>query len=268
VRETLHFLEQHGYALVFGIVMLEQIGAPIPAVPVLLAAGALAGAGKFSLALVIALATLASLLSDAVWYRLGQRKGPSILRLLCRISLEPDSCVGSTKTWFQRLGATALLIAKFVPGLSTAAPPMAGATRMPAWKFALYDTAGSAIWSGAFASLGFAFSRQLEPVVEAASRVGSGVGLTLAGGLVLYVALKYWQRRRFIRSLRSARISPEELREQMQSSEPLAIIDLRHAMELGEEALVIPGAVWFDHTQLEHRHSEIPRDRDIVLYCS
>lgn len=269
MRDTLHFLEQHGALVVFIAVLLEQIGVPIPSSPVLLAAGALAGAGKFSLTMVIALATIASLLGDIVWYILGRRKGQSILNLLCRISLEPDSCASTTKGWFSRLGASSLLIAKFVPGLSTAAPPMAGATRMSLARFTIFDLAGSLIWSGAFALLGVLFSPQLERVLEVAAQFGLTAGAVLFLIVAAYLGTKFYQRQRFLKDLRAARITPEDLMQIMETPGcEVSIIDLRSTVDLGDRPERIPGALWFSSRDFEQRHSEIPRDRDIILYCS
>src|SRR5436853_957572 len=157
-------LVRHGYLVVFGWVLAEQIGLPLPAVPFLLAAGALAGDGRLSLALVLAAAGLASLVSDSVWYWIGRVGGGRVLRWLCRISLEPDSCVRRTEDAFGRYGSRSLLIAKFVPGLNTAAPPLAGIARMRFPRFALLTGLGGAIWAGVFIGLGWLFSRQLELV--------------------------------------------------------------------------------------------------------
>src|SRR5262245_7301022 len=126
MTETINFLLQHGYAVVFWWVLAEQLGLPIPAVPVLLAAGALSGPGKLDFGMTLALGTLASLTSDTAWYALGRYRGGPVLSFLCRISLEPDSCVRRTHDTFSRHGVRSLLIAKFVPGLNTAAPPLAG----------------------------------------------------------------------------------------------------------------------------------------------
>src|SRR5271154_2465940 len=106
------------------------MGLPVPSFPVLLGMGALAGLGNFSFEASLALAVGAALIGDLVWFRLGRVRGHSILNLLCRMSLEPDSCVSNTKSLFARLGARALLVAKFVPGLGATAPPLAGGRRI------------------------------------------------------------------------------------------------------------------------------------------
>ena len=165
MSETLKFVAQHGYVLLFFWVLAEQIGLPIPAFPILLG-------GRCSLRIGSAharelrsvLAAMASLISDSVWYQLGRRRGASILGFLCKISLEPDSCVRRTEDTFQTYGARSLLVAKFVPGLNTAAPPMAGVTGMPRWRFTSWSALGGLLWSGSFILVGYFFSNQLERI--------------------------------------------------------------------------------------------------------
>jgi membrane protein DedA with SNARE-associated domain len=268
VRDLNLLLQQYGYVAIFAAVLLEQAGLPLPAAPLLLAVGALAGAAHLSAAFSVVLAIAAALIGDTVWYLLGRRKGNAILRLLCRISLEPDSCVSFTKTWFRKLGAGALIVAKFVPGLSTAAPPMAGMTHMPAWRFLLADALGAALWAGAFIGIGLAFSSQIEAVAGMAARLGSGLGILLLCALALYIVFKLWQRERFLRKVRMSRITADELLAKMDRGEQITVIDLRHPLELGVEPMRIKGAVWYERGALEQRHSEIPRDRDIVVYCT
>jgi membrane protein DedA with SNARE-associated domain len=165
MSEMLQFLIRNGYIVLFAWVFAEQIGLPLPAIPLLFAAGALAGTGKLNLLVALALAVCASLVGDLIWYEVGRRKGGSVLNFLCRISLEPDSCVRNTESAFARHGARSLLVAKFVPGLSTAAPPLAGIFQMRRGRFLLFDGLGALIWAGAFVGLGFLFSNQLERLV-------------------------------------------------------------------------------------------------------
>ncbi len=268
MHAVIPFLLRHGYWVLFANVLVEQLGLPIPAVPVLLAMGALAGLNGFSFPAALALSVGASLASDLTWFRLGRVRGHSILNLLCRVSLEPDSCVSNTKSLFNRFGALALLFAKFVPGLNAAAAPLAGLTRMPLWKFASADAAGAAVWSAAYLTAGFVFRDQLERAAEAAGRLGSWLLLALAAGLGAYVAFKYYQRRRFIRDLRVARVSADELLAMLDTRPDIAIVDLRSSIELAPDAVKLPGAIWIDTGDLENRHSEIPRDKEVILYCS
>jgi len=262
------FLLRHGYWVLFVNVFAEQVGLPVPAFPVLLAMGALAGLGNFSFWIALLLAVCASLCSDLLWFRLGRTRGHSILNLLCRVSLEPDSCVSNTKSLFTRLGARSLLIAKFVPGLGATAAPLAGLTRMPMLKFLPADVAGAALWSASYLTVGFIFRDQLEAAGEQAQRMGSWLLLVMATILAAYVALKYHQRVRFLRDLRVARITPEELMSIITSGTEVTVVDLRRTIEVEIDKTKLPGAIWIDLDELENRYQEIPADREVILYCS
>jgi membrane protein DedA with SNARE-associated domain len=268
VQTLLEFLQRYGYWVLFGNVLIEQIGLPLPAVPVLLAMGALSGLGHFSVWIALLLAVSAALLSDLVWYRLGIERGGRILGLVCKVSLEPDSCVSSTKNTFSRWGAYAFLFAKFVPGLSAVAAPMAGLTRMPLSKFLTADLIGACLWSGAYLGAGYVLHNQLEKAAELASRMGGALLTLVACLLAGYIGAKYYQRRRFIRDLRVARVTPENLKTMLEAGEPIAIVDLRNALEFEFGGSKIPGAIWMDAQELDARHEEIPREREVVLYCS
>ncbi|HLG94995.1 MAG TPA: VTT domain-containing protein [Bryobacteraceae bacterium] len=264
----LPFLLRHGYWVLFVNVLAEQIGVPVPAFPVMLAMGALAGLGSRSFDVSLILAVCAAISSDMFWFRLGRLRGHSILNLLCRLSLEPDSCVSNTKGLFSRFGATTLLFAKFVPGLGAAAAPLAGLTRMPLWKFLVADATGAVAWSSAYLGLGFLFRDQLEDAAEYARRLGSGLVVILAAALAAYIVWKYYQRRRFIRDLRVARVTAAELRGMLESGSEAVIVDLRRSLEVQYDGYKVPGAIWIPLEQLEQRHHEIPRDKEVVLYCS
>ncbi len=268
MHAVIPFLLRHGYWVLAANVFAEQLGLPVPSFPVLLAMGALAGLGFRSFDISLGLAVCAAMLSDAIWFRLGRVRGRSILNLLCRLSLEPDSCVSNTKGLFSRFGALALVFAKFVPGLGAAAAPLAGLTRMPAWKFLSADAAGAVIWSGVYLGAGFVFRDQLEDVADYLRRMGSGLLLVLIGLLAAYIAWKYYQRQRFIRDLRVARVTPEELRAMLQQENDVIIVDLRRALEVQYDRVKLPGALWIALEDLERRHEEIPRDKEVVLYCS
>ncbi|MGH7827820.1 MAG: VTT domain-containing protein [Candidatus Binatia bacterium] len=268
LEQAADFLIEHGYALLFGWVLLEQIGLPIPAVPLLIAAGALAGADKSNLTFAVALAFIAVILADLFWYSLGRYRGGRILKLLCRISLEPDSCVRRTENLFVRHGAHSLLVAKFIPGLNTAAPSLAGIFRMPVRRFMIFDSLGGFFWVVTFTSLGLIFSDQLEQIAVHALRWGGWFVAVLAGSLAAYVLWKYIQRRRFLRRLRIARITPKELMDKLTAGENISIVDLRQPIDIEAFPQMIPGALRIAMEEIEDRHREIPRDRDVVLYCS
>jgi membrane protein DedA with SNARE-associated domain len=268
MNESIDLLIRHGYAVIFGWVLVEQIGLPIPAVPVLLAAGGLAGTGKLNLPFALGAAVVASLFSDTIWYAIGRLRGGQVLSLLCRISLEPDSCVRRTEETFARHGAHSLLVAKFVPGLNTAAPPLAGIIGMRVWRFLVFTGLGGLIWAGAFVGLGYVFSSELERIATYAARLGAWAVATAAGGLAAYILTKDIVRQRFLRQLRIARITPEELKVRLDAGEPLVLVDLRHSIDFETDPAIIPGALRLTPEELEARHHEIPRDGEIVLYCT
>jgi membrane protein DedA with SNARE-associated domain len=265
VHHTLDFLLKHGYLVLFAWVLAEQFGVPVPSVPMLLAMGALIGAGSYSFPAAIGLTVGAALIADSAWYLLGRRKGNSVLQLLCRISLEPDSCVSSTRYWFKRLGGWALVVAKFFPGLSTVSPPMAGLSRMPVWKFLSADAAGGFLWGSVVMGVGYVFRAQLEDVGLIALRLGGWLLAVVSGIVASWIAFKYWQRRRFMNSLRVARITPQEVLARL---DEIVILDLRTPAEVEWDGMKVSRARWFDRKELEQRHDEIPRDRDVVLYCT
>jgi membrane protein DedA with SNARE-associated domain len=268
IYEVFQFLFRHGYTVLFAVVLAEQIGLPIPAIPVLLTIGSLIGLGQFSFVTALVVAGAAAVLSDLLWYELGRRGGHAVLRLLCKISLEPDSCVRRTQGTFARYGPSTLLFAKFVPGLNTMAPPLAGLTHLAMWRFLICDGAGALIWAGAFLGAGYLFSSELERIADLALRLGSSLVFILALGLTMYILVKYIQRRRFFRLVRVSRITPEELSERLGAGEQIIVVDLRHPIEVELNPVQVVGALQMRPDELEQRHEEIPRDRDIVLYCT
>lgn len=268
MNETIDFLLRHGYAVLFVFVLAEQVGLPVPALPVLLAVGALAASGQFGFAPALAVAVVAATAADLVWYELGRRRGHTVVNLMCRVSLEPDTCVRRTEDTFARYGLRTLLFAKFIPGLNTVTPPLAGMVHTPMGRFVLHDAAGAAIWAGAFMGLGYLFSTELERVAVHAMQLGGGLFVLLAGGLACYIVWKYVQRKRLFWRLRTSRIAPEELKRQMDKGNPPIIVDLRHSVDLDVDGFRIPGALHMKPAELERRHGEIPRGREIVLYCT
>jgi membrane protein DedA with SNARE-associated domain/rhodanese-related sulfurtransferase len=268
MNELSQFVVRHGYTLVFAWVFIEQAGLPVPSAPLLLAAGALAGTREMNLWIAITFATLAAVASDFIWFELGRRKGVRVLQLLCRISLEPDSCVRRTQVRFGKSGARVLLIAKFIPGLNAMAPPLSGIIRMDWRRFVLFDALGALIWSAAFMITGYVFSGELERIAARMAYLGEWLVVLVLAAFAGYVGWKYYNRRRFLRKLRIARITPEELKGKIDSGEDVIIVDLRHALDFEAQPETIPGALHMDAAELEEAHDVIPRDREIVLFCA
>jgi membrane protein DedA with SNARE-associated domain len=268
VKEATRWLLQHGYLLLLAGVAAEQLGVPVPAAPLLLAMGALAGYGHFNLVAALALSALAALAADLVWFELGRRRGESILGVLCRVSLEPDSCVRLTHHAFDRYGPASLLFCKFVPGLSTVAPPMAGSSGMSMGRFVLLDLAGSSLWAGAFLTTGWLFRRETERALDVLSQLGMWFFVALFAPLLLWLAWKYAQRRAWFTRDTVPRIRPDELRAMLAEGEPPVIIDLRPKRTVQRSGLKIAGAFVLDLEELDIHLRKLPSGSHLVFYCT
>jgi membrane protein DedA with SNARE-associated domain/rhodanese-related sulfurtransferase len=262
---AIEFLSAYGYAALFACVLAEQLGAPLPAGPFLLAAGALAGPGKFNLPAAWLLAIAASLIGDTVWYFLGKVRGIMVLRLLCKISLEPDACVRQTNAAYSKHGARWLLFAKFIPGVSTVAPPMAGINRVSLWKFIALDGAGAGLWAGAFLLTGSCFAGQIDTIAAHMDRFGVWMGFSLAAVCLAYVLFRLIEVSRVRRALRAARIAPLELKRKMESGAAIASVDLRNDFEWRQGR--IPGSLALTGKDLDTFAAQVP-DAELILYCS
>lgn len=264
----MEIVAEHGYTVLFLWVFAEQAGLPIPAIPILLVMGAMASMGRVNFAATLLLAVIACLLADLLWYYLGRRGGMRVLRLLCKVSLEPDSCVRQTEAAFSTQGLRLLLYAKFVPGLSTAATPLAGAFHLSTWRFILYDAAGSLAWVAVYVSLGAVFSNQLQAVEQRISQLAGSLLAAAVVALGLYLFWKILKRELIIRELRTARLSARELKAMMDAGDPVVIVDLRHPVEYEAAPDAIVGALRISPEELAEKHEQIPRDQDVILYCT
>jgi len=221
-----------------------------------------------NLATAISCAVLGAVASDSMWYELGRRKGVRVLQLLCRISLEPDSCVRRTQVSFSRNGPRVLLGAKFIPGLNAMAAPLAGIIRMGWRKFLLYDAMRAFAWVSIFMITGYAFSNELERVAARAAYLGEWLLVVLLAAFAGYILWKFYNRQKFLRKLKISRITPEELKEKMDAGEDVLVVDVRHSIDFQANPKTIPGALHIDAADLEEAYEVIPRDREIVLFCA
>ncbi len=264
---TIHLL-RYGLALIFANVFLEQVGAPIPALPTLIVAGALAQRGRMDLWPVLGVALLGSLLADTVWFLIGRWQGHRVLRTVCRLSLSPDSCVRGTEDLFERAGMPSLLYAKFIPGYNTIAPPLAGAMNKTLISFLFWDALGSLLWLGSGVTLGYVFHHAVNQLLKHLEDLGFWAGVVLAVGLALVILWKWWQRRRVTKILQLARISAAELKKLMDSGNPPQIVDVRNRSAHLHDPRRIPGAMRMTIDEIDARLGDLPRDREIVLYCT
>ncbi len=263
-----HILLMYGYLLLFAWILVEQVGIPLPATPVLIAAGALSAEHKLSFPLALILGVLACVVADSSWFLVGRRYGHHVLRILCKLSMEPTICVRKTQDSFGRRRAVTLMIAKFVPGLATLAAPVAGENGMSFGRFLVFDGIGATLWVGALLSVGRLFGDALKRDPSLLNWVGRFAGVLLILGILGFFIARLVRRQRFIKALVEARLEPEELKRQLDAGEPVFIVDLRHPLELLPDPFVLPGALHFSPDALTARVHEIPRDRDIVLYCT
>ena len=263
-----HILLLYGYLLLFAWVLVEQFGIPLPATPVLLAAGALSAELELNFTLALLAGLAASLMADSSWFFIGRRYGHHVLRILCKLSLEPTVCVRRTQNSFGRRRELTLMIAKFVPGLATLAPPVAGQNGMGYLPFLLFDGIGALVWLGTLLAAGRLFGDLLKRDPSLLNWAGRFSGALLLLAIVAFFVARVIRRRMVIKNLVASRLEPEELKRQLDAGEQVYIVDLRHPLELLPDPFTLPGALHFSPESLAARHLEIPRDRDIVLYCS
>ncbi|MGA2187050.1 MAG: rhodanese-like domain-containing protein [Steroidobacteraceae bacterium] len=261
-------IADYGLAIVFINVLVDQIGLPVPAVPSVVVAGAFVADGRLPLAPLFALLVLACGLADCGWYLVGQLYGIRVLKLLCRISLEPDSCVSQTQTRFERWGVTSLLVAKFIPGLAIIAPPLAGAMRIGWWRFIALSMVGAMLWVGTLLAAGMLFKAQIAVAMIHIGAVGGYAVLIAAAALAAYVAYKWQERARFFKSLRMARIDVAGLYDLMQAGAKPIVVDVRSVTARDLDPRAIPGALHVPLDEVALHLRDLPRDRDIILYCS
>ena len=261
-------VSRYGLALVFASVLAEQLGLPIPALPTLVVAGALAARGELSLPGILLVSVVACLIADFVWFELGRLQGYRVLRTLCRVSLSPDSCVNQTESFFQRYGLASLLFAKFIPGFSTVAPPLAGTTQARIAAFLAWDAGGSLLWAGSGVLVGALFHRAIDRVLDQFAALGSRALLLLLVGLALFIVWKYAKRRQFYRALRMARISPRDLHALIETGQAPVILDARSTSARLADPRRIPGARPIQLAELEPAVRDLPTDREIILYCT
>ncbi|QPF72200.1 sulfurtransferase [Roseateles sp. DAIF2] len=270
MRELLDLLIAHGVLLVFAVTLAARAGAPLPAAPLLVVAGGLAAEGQISGWGALAVAVLANIGGDAVWFVAGRSHGHRVMKLLCRISLSPDACVRQSEGLILRWGGQALLAAKFLPGVSVVAAPMAGALGMSWRRFLGYDLLAGLLWSGAFLLLGWMLAEQIQQVLD----MLAGAGYIALAALALIVAglilRRLWQRLRFARRTRGGRITVAEaaaLQRRGAREAPL-FIDVRAAGGVAVDPRRIPGALLLELDQIKARAASLPRDRELVLYCN
>ena len=268
MEELTQLLAQHGLSVVFVNVLITQAGVPVPAIPMLVVSGAFVAEGQIGWASLVAVTLVASLIGDSLWYAAGRRYGNRILRTLCRIAIEPDSCVKQTENIFDTWGAPSLMVAKYVPGFATIAPPLAGMMRLGVPPFLLYSAVAALLWAGLPIILGFVFHTEVAWVLAWLESMGSGAVALIASVAFLYVSAKMLERYLLIRLLRSVRITVPELRDLMAEPQRPVILDVRSAAARRMEPRRLPGAIAVDMENARPAVVAVSPDREVIVYCS
>jgi membrane protein DedA with SNARE-associated domain/rhodanese-related sulfurtransferase len=270
---AIEFFVGHAYAILFLWVLVEQLGLPVPSIPLLLTAGTLSATHRVHIVPALIAVVVACVLSDSTWFALGRRFGGGVIRLLCKMSMEASTCVAKTEGYFGRRGAETLLFAKFVPGLSTVAAPIAGQTGMAYPRFLLYDLSGTLLWSLSFLLAGRFFgdiAKRSQGFFALLSHFAVAVFILMVVGFFIWRVVK---QRRFLSRVRELRLEPSDLKQmldyaQLDGTAQPFIVDLRHPLDYLPDPRVLPGAVRIGPSELAALAGRIPRDRDIILYCT
>lgn len=268
MEEMTALLAQHGLTLVFINVLITQMGVPIPSVPMLVVAGAFVGEGQIALLPLLLVSVIASLIGDSAWYWAGRRYGHRILRTLCRVAVEPDSCVKQTENIFDRWGPPSLMLAKYVPGFSTVAPPLAGTMHLGFPAFLGYSAVAALLWAGLPIAVGAVFHAQVDRALELLEDMGLGALVVVLAAILLYAGMKMLERYLLIRLLRMVRIRVDELRELLNQEPRPLVLDVRSPIARRLDPRRLPGAVEVDIDSPQAVIVEVPPDRDVVVYCS
>jgi membrane protein DedA with SNARE-associated domain/rhodanese-related sulfurtransferase len=260
-------IEQYGLSAVFLNVLIEQGGAPLPAYPMMLIAGAFLDKGHYQLHHLMAAVVVASLIADMFWYEAGRRYGDRVLKTLCKISLSPDSCVRQTESIYARWGAASLLVAKFIPGFASVATALAGVVGTSRTKFVIFDGIGAAIWGGSAIGLGYLFRDAVNDILSVLERLGQ-IGIAMAlSAFALFLVMKWWQRVRLFKQLRMARISPTELAELMDTGRAPVVLDVR-SEESRKRTGFIPSSKPIHQENFDDALDGLSREDDIIVYCT
>jgi membrane protein DedA with SNARE-associated domain/rhodanese-related sulfurtransferase len=267
MQQVVALLQQYGLSFVFLHVLAEQAGVPLPAYPTLIVAAALLAHANYSGAELLFAAVAAAMLADLGWYLAGARLGRPVLRTLCRISLSPDSCVRQTESIYIRWGAPSLLLAKFIPGFAAVATALAGSIGTRLWLFLLFDGLGALLWAGLALALGIAFRDAVNDVIDVLDQLGKWGLLAIIAAFILLLVLKWWQRQRFYRQLRMARISVDELHALLDRGELPLILDVRSPLAQGKDGR-IPGAIAIDAQSFADAPAPLPASGEVIVYCA
>jgi membrane protein DedA with SNARE-associated domain len=263
-------IARHGYGLVFVLVLAESVGLPVPAALALVAAGAAIGSHVLRAPLVLVVASAGTLLGDILLFFLGRYSGWGLLGFLCRLSANPETCILRSAESFYKRGKLTLVFAKFVPGINTMAPPLAGSMRMRFPQFLRFDVLGAGLYVGTYVGLGYLGRDFLKAITQGVETAGHAVGEVVLAGVVVYVAYRLWLFWKYRAERVVSRVQVQELIEKLESEEGSKIIvaDVRSHGYYDAEAERIKGSIRIEPNNLEEELKGFPRDKDVYLYCT
>ena len=262
MQDILRALQLYGLQIVFVGVLLDQGGLPLPSFSLVIVAAGVATNSGAPVWPIFVVAVIATIIADLAWFVGGRYFGAAMLRLICRVSLSPDSCVSNTRRIYMRWGAPSLIFAKYVPGLAAVATTLAGEAAIPLARFALYDSIGAALWAAGGVALGVIFHEAIEVVLDELEVLGNSALVLLAVGLLVFVAVKWWQRWQFKMKIRMARISVAQLLELLRTTAKVAILDARSA-DSRQRTGWIPGSIWVADVE----NLALGIYEEVVVYC-
>ncbi len=268
MHQLVALLVDHGALIIFAMTLMARLGAPLPTSPLLVVAGSLVVAGQISMAAALSSSIAANLIGDGAWFLAGRHYGYRVMRQLCRISLSPDSCVRQGESLITRWGGSSLIAAKFVPGVSVVAAPMAGALGMSTARFLAFEIASAVVWTLACMALGVIFSNQIQQIFDLMASAGGMATAVLVLVLIALLAVRYWQRRRFLREQDIPRITVDELHALIEQGLAPLVIDVRSDASSEVDARRIPGAISVPLRDIDAHGATLAPDREIVLYCN
>src|SRR5215831_9813382 len=263
-------IEHHGYWVVFFVVLAEALGAPVPAALALVAGGAAAASGTLRGPGVFLVAVTAILLGDSLIFLLGRRMGPRLLSFLCVLSISPETCILRSAELFYKRGRKTLLIAKFIPGINALAPPLAGSMRMPVEQFLLLDLAGASLYAFSYSALGYVFHRLVAAIERWFATAGRVFSAGIALAIITYIVYRIWlyRKNRIYRVVPRVRVKDVSQRLESSDASKILIADVRSHGYYDSAAVRIKGAIRLEPNTISTEANQLPRDKDLFLYCT
>jgi membrane protein DedA with SNARE-associated domain len=270
MEDLLPLIARHGYSLLAAVCFAEAIGFPLPAALAILTAGAVAAYGKMHFYSVFGLAFVAIVMGDMILYFLGRATGWALLGVLCRLSANPETCILRSAEYFYRRGKQTLLFAKFIPGINVMSPPLAGSMKMRVEDFLQFDALGVAFYVGVYAAAGYFFSDALRTITRGLRSTGFAAEVVFGIGLALYVIYRIWLHRKYRLLDGVSRIPVEELAQRLNLDEnhTILIADVRSHGYYDAASERIAGSIRIEPNNLEVEIKNLPKDREIYLYCT